>query len=128
MRNLSLDLRPSLLDDLGLIPALRWYLKRQAVRVGFAARFVAEPEEMHLPPELEITCFRVAQEALTNVARHAAAGHTSVEVRRHEAALEFEDDAPLASVANGGTVCYYVRILLPENHAAWSSPIWFLVV
>ena len=85
--DLSLDLRPSLLDDFGLVPALEWYAKRQAQRSGFQVTFLAQPEEMHLPANLETTCFRVAQAAITNIARHAQAKHVHVELRQDETEL-----------------------------------------
>jgi signal transduction histidine kinase len=88
IRDLSLDLRPSLLDDFGAVPALEWYIDRQAQRSGWSAEFVAEPSEMRLLPSLETTCFRVAQVALTNVARHAQAKKVRVELLRREAELE----------------------------------------
>lgn len=71
VRDLSLDLRPWILDDLGLVAALRWVADRHAQRAGFAAQIVADPLEIRLSPDVAMTCFRVAQEALTNVARHA---------------------------------------------------------
>jgi signal transduction histidine kinase len=94
VRNLSLDLRPSLLDDLGLVPALRWYVNRQAEWAGFTAVFMADSLDAHLPPDLGIACFRVVQEALTNVSRHARAQHVLVELRRcdTELALTIRDD------------------------------------
>jgi PAS domain S-box-containing protein len=85
VRNLSLDLHPSLLDDLGLVPALRWSLDRQAKGAGFTTHFVAAPLETRPPAEIEIACFRVAQEALTNVARHAQAKHVHIELRQRDA-------------------------------------------
>jgi signal transduction histidine kinase len=88
VRNLSLDLRPSLLDDLGLVPALRWYVNRQAERAGFTAVFMADSLEVQLSPDLEMACFRVVQEALTNVARHARAQHVLVELRQRDTQLE----------------------------------------
>jgi signal transduction histidine kinase len=88
VRNLSLDLRPSLLDDLGLVPALRWYVNRQSEWAGFTAVLMADSLEAHLSPDLEIACFRIVQEALTNVARHARAQHVLVELRRRDTALE----------------------------------------
>src|SRR5260221_5835431 len=72
VRDLALDLRPSVLDDLGLAAALRWYGDRFARRAHVEVRVALDP----VPPleaELETACFRVAQEALTNVARHAQA-------------------------------------------------------
>lgn len=87
VRNLSLDLRPSLLDDLGLVAALRWYIDRLKLHAGLTIRFVAEPSDMRLSPVLETACFRVAQEALTNVVRHARARRVLVELRQHNAEL-----------------------------------------
>lgn len=89
VRNLSLDLRPSLLDDLGVVVALRWYVDRQAQRAGFNAQFSTEiSADMRLPTEVETTCFRVVQEALTNIVRHAQAQHVEVELRQDEKELE----------------------------------------
>ena len=107
VRALSLDLRPSLLDDLGLQSALPWYLERQAERAGFTAEFRADLAEAHLAPEIEITCFRVAQEALTNISRHARAKHVWIDLRQRDALLQLvvEDDGVGFDVrqALGGT-------------------------
>lgn len=80
VRDLSLDLRPSLLDDLGLVAALRWYGARQARHAGVALHFADRLPPGRLPTMLETTCFRVAQEALTNVVRHAQARHVWLDV------------------------------------------------
>jgi signal transduction histidine kinase len=77
-RGLALDLRPSLLDDMGLVAALQWYVARQAVRARFVVDWVLPASELRLPPEVEITCFRVVQEAVTNVVRHARASRVWV--------------------------------------------------
>ncbi len=88
IRNLALDLRPSMLDELGLIPALRWYVARQAERAGWILKFLADEAMTRPSPEVEITCFRLTQEALTNVARHAKA--TVVEVRLERSGAELD--------------------------------------
>jgi PAS domain S-box-containing protein len=75
VHDISLNLRPSMLDDLGLEPALRWYTDRQAALTGLHAEFATETLEHRLDPIIETECFRIAQEALTNVVRHAHA-HT----------------------------------------------------
>jgi signal transduction histidine kinase len=87
VRNLSLGLRPSALDDLGLVPALRSYVDRLAQRGGFEAHLVVDPLEIDLPPEIETACFRVAQEALTNVVRHARARRVHIALERRPGAL-----------------------------------------
>ena len=81
VRDLSLDLRPSMLDDLGLVAALRWYIDRQAQRTGFTAEFVAGPLDPRPSPAIETVCFRIAQEAVTNIARHAQAQRVRIELR-----------------------------------------------
>jgi PAS domain S-box-containing protein len=87
-RDLSLDLRPSLLDDLGLTAAIRWYLERHQQRLGGSATLVGDLGDLRIPAALETACFRVAQEALTNIARHAAARSVSVELRRADGEIE----------------------------------------
>jgi two-component system sensor histidine kinase UhpB len=73
-----LDLRPSLLDELGLVPALRWYVGRQAERAGWDLQFSVEGLTGRPSPEIEIACFRLTQEALTNVVRHSRAKRVEV--------------------------------------------------
>jgi two-component system sensor histidine kinase UhpB len=73
VRQLSLSLRPLQLDDLGLIAALRSHLDRQAKIGGLTPHFEANDAPQHLLPDTETACFRVAQEAINNVLRHARA-------------------------------------------------------
>jgi PAS domain S-box-containing protein len=81
IRDISLELRPSLLDDLGLASALRWYVDRYGQRTGIVAEVLCGFEEGgRLPRDLETECFRIAQEALTNVARHAHASRVRVQL------------------------------------------------
>jgi len=87
VHDLSLSLRPSMLDDLGLEPALRWYTNRQAKLVGLHTKFHADKLEHRLDPVIETECFRVAQEALTNVVRHANASAATVELYRENGHL-----------------------------------------
>ncbi len=81
VRDLSLDLRPSLLDDLGLVPAIRWYVMRQAERAGIEAHVEAEVVPQELPADKAVVCFRIVQEAVTNVLRHAGASRLDVTLR-----------------------------------------------
>jgi PAS domain S-box-containing protein len=93
VRDLALDLRPSVLDDFGLPAALRWYVDRFARTTSVEAHLAVD-DVARLEPELETACFRVAQEALTNVARHAQARQVwlGLQVRRDELELSVRDD------------------------------------
>ena len=82
VRNLWLDLRPPMLDDLGLVAALRWYVRQLGQRAGLRVDFAAEIAERPVESAWETACFRVAQEALTNVVRHAQAKNVFVQLRR----------------------------------------------
>lgn len=96
VRRLSVELRPSILDDLGLVPALRWYIDRHAERTGMRSRFEEIGLDERLPAEIETVCYRAVQEALTNIARHASAQNISVclerERGRDSVALTITDD------------------------------------
>ncbi len=81
VQTLSLNLRPSMLDDLGLASALRGYLREQAERAGLRAHFHPALSKPRLHPAVETACFRVAQEAITNVLRHAHARTLTVSLR-----------------------------------------------
>jgi PAS domain S-box-containing protein len=94
VRTLALDLRPSLLDDLGLVSALRWYANRQATRNGWTLSLSVEGMDGRVPAPIEVTCFRVAQEALTNIAKYARAKTINLALCRQngEVTLVIQDD------------------------------------
>ena len=81
VRDLSLDLRPSLLDDLGLLPALLWHFDRYAeqtrIQVAFSHLGI---ESRRFEPQVETAAYRIVQEALNNVARHAGVKDATVRV------------------------------------------------
>jgi PAS domain S-box-containing protein len=89
VRDLSIDLRPPLLDDLGLVTALRWYVDRYAKRTGLNVKVIIElpDENERFSRELETACFRIVQEALTNIVRHAQASQIVVQLAKDEASL-----------------------------------------
>lgn len=80
VRELSLDLRPAMLDDLGVLPALRWLFRRYTDQTGIEVRLSQYGFERRFEPELETAVFRIVQEALTNVARHAGVREASVDL------------------------------------------------
>lgn len=94
VRNLSLDLRPSMLDDLGLVPALRWYAGRATTLADIALVIEVDPDFPRLRPEAETLYFRVAQEAITNTLRHAAATclRIALAVTREQVLLTIADN------------------------------------
>jgi len=72
------DLRPSLLDDLGLVPAISWYGEERLKPLGISLSLHCQGTEGRLPAAIETALFRIAQEAITNVARHAQASEVRV--------------------------------------------------
>lgn len=84
VRDLSVDLRPLLLDDFGLVVALRWYLERQTKNIGIPAKFTSGSldEYDRFSSELETACFRIVQEGVTNIVRHARASRISIRLER----------------------------------------------
>jgi PAS domain S-box-containing protein len=84
VRNLSLELRPSILDDLGLAAALRWLVDRQTRRAGIVAHIGVKSTGAQLSSELVTACYRVVQEALTNVIRHSLARNVWVDFQQRD--------------------------------------------
>jgi len=88
VRDLSLDLRPALLDDLGLAAAMESFAERLTERAGIQVHCFVELVETAISPDLEIACFRLFQEALTNAVRHARAENVWVDLREREDELQ----------------------------------------
>ena len=99
------ELRPSVLDDLGLIPALQAYLKTYTEDTGVRVTFKAFADIELCDGDRRTALFRVAQEALTNVARHAKASHADVSIQNHGGIIRMEitDDGQGFEVS--GTAC-----------------------
>ncbi|HEV7216411.1 MAG TPA: ATP-binding protein, partial [Chloroflexota bacterium] len=95
LRELARGLRPPSLDDLGLVATLRQLVGAFQERTGVATTFVVRGDERRLAPEAELALFRIAQEALHNVERHAAA-------RRVALALNFDIEVHLRVADDGG--------------------------
>ncbi len=101
VHKLIFDLRPAMLDHLGLLPALRWYAKSRLEPAGVrviiketCSRKGTHPSACRLPPEVETALFRVVQEAITNVVRHAMARtvRLTLNMRLDRADIRVEDD------------------------------------
>ncbi len=80
VRRISSALRPSLLDDLGLVAAMEWQLGEFEKRSGIATSFTNAGEDLHLPDLIKTALFRIFQESLTNIARHSNAARVTVAI------------------------------------------------
>src|SRR6266446_5620779 len=81
IRNLSIDLRPSALDDLGLLPALRWYMKEYQKKCSIVVDFQSTGFKQRLAAEMETALYRIVQECLTNTAKHANARKVNITLK-----------------------------------------------
>jgi signal transduction histidine kinase len=88
MRRIVYDLRPQILDDLGLIPALEWLVSEMKKRSVVRFFLNIPPTEVQLPKEIATALFRIVQEALTNVVRHANATRVEIALKAGEDAVE----------------------------------------
>lgn len=129
-RQMSLNLRPPQLDDLGLAAAIRWNLGRQAALAGLSTHFAVQDLPASLPEPVTIACYRIAQEALTNVLRHAHANNAwiGLQCEGDQLQLELQDDgvgfdpAPsLAGATSMGLMGMQERALLAGGRLAIES-------
>lgn len=94
LRNLSQLLRPPVLDDLGLVPAMQWYAERFRERSGVALDLDTSEAAQRYPQAVEVALYRVFQESLTNVSRHAEARHVAARLASDTQTIrmEIQDD------------------------------------
>jgi len=94
LHRLIYDLRPSVLDDLGLLSAIRWYAERHLEPLGVTVHWEFSGQERRLQPEIETALFRVLQEAITNVAKYAHAESVLIQcvLKDDSIGIEIEDD------------------------------------
>lgn len=109
-RRLILGLRPSVLDDLGLVPAIRWLCETALDDHGIEATIKADHAGVRLLNHVEVALFRIAQEAIGNVARHAAASNVSI-------TLEVADGLARLTVADDGRGFDPARVFGPAGIA-----------
>ncbi len=89
VRDLALLLRPSMLDDFGLVPALNWHARETGKRTGLNVVLAADEDADDLPDEHKTCIYRLVQEAIHNSARHANANNVAVELRRDNDCVRF---------------------------------------
>ena len=90
IRDIASEIRPSILDNLGLIAAIKWQAKRFKKSSGINCRLVLSPEETEIGPELSINIFRIIQEALTNIIRHSQASEVIIRMLKKDKTLELK--------------------------------------
>lgn len=90
VREISINLHPPMLDDLGLLPSLKSHFERYQLQTGICIHFHHENLDRRFPPEVELSVFRVIQEALTNVARYAMVKEVNVSIIFSNAFLEVQ--------------------------------------
>jgi signal transduction histidine kinase len=94
VRNMALLLRPGMLDELGLVPALRWQVKEVSRRTGLKVKMLADEIDDDLPDSTRTCIYRVVQEALNNCVKHSGAGEVRVALRSENRglAVSVQDD------------------------------------
>jgi signal transduction histidine kinase len=90
LRTLSYLMHPPMLDELGLVPAVRWYLKGFGERTGIPVMLETRPMATRVPADIESSLFRIVQEALTNVYRHSGSKIATVSLMRQRSTIVLE--------------------------------------
>jgi len=90
VKRLSTELRPGILDDLGLIPAIEWQAEEFENRTGIRCKLGVVPEDIIVDPDRSTAIFRILQEALTNIARHAQATRVTMSLKEKDATVELK--------------------------------------
>jgi PAS domain S-box-containing protein len=130
VRELSLDLRPAILDDLGLLPALQWLVRRYIAQTRIQVTVKHTGLERRVAPSVEIAIYRIVQEALTNVARHAGVQEATVRlwigggvlgVQIEDQGCGFDPDAVLSARNSWGLAGVYERAMLLGGHVIIES-------
>lgn len=126
VRNLSLILRPPQLDDLGLVVSLGALLERDAAAAGWVVHFDQDVKLEPIEPDLALACYRVAQESLTNIMRHAAASvvHVRLIQDTEELELAIRDDGrgfDVSSVARIGGMTSLGLFGMEERLRSWGG-------
>jgi signal transduction histidine kinase len=109
-------LHPPQLDDLGLVAALRWYANDLAEQNPMKIEITSQIPHLSLPSDLRVVIFRIAQEALTNISRHAHAGHVDIQI--------FERDSSVVMIIRDDGIGFSVERVLAQVK---DKPCWGLL-
>lgn len=90
LRKIIYDLRPSILDDLGLVPAIRWFARAHLEEMGIHAEIISDGAEEPLTDHITSTLFRITQEGLNNILKHSQATHAKVQLTKQGGKIELD--------------------------------------
>ena len=110
IRRFSQDLRPSIIDDLGLLPAIKWLIKQKSEDTGMEISLNVGGKEQRLLPEIELTLFRITQEALNNAGKHAIASKATV-------SLDFMPEQVSVTISDNGKGFQLPETIRDLSHA-----------
>ncbi|NQT74374.1 MAG: PAS domain S-box protein [Chloroflexi bacterium] len=108
VRNIIYELRPTMLDDLGLVAAARWHAEDYLERAGIKAHFETAGRKRKLPAKVETAVFRIIQEATTNIVKHARAKNARIK-------LEFHKDSLILNIEDDGRGFELQKAMNPTN-------------
>ena len=122
LRKIVYGLRPTILDDLGLVPAIRWYARTNLEEAGIMVEITADGEVKPLSPQLNSTLFRIAQEAVNNIVRHSNAEKVEIILHQRDEhiLLEVKDDGQgfnLASIREKALQLQHLGLLGIQERA-----------
>ena len=120
VQELTSDLRPGMIDDLGLIPTLEWFTDQYSERSGLIIKLILNVEESDIDEPCKIVLYRIVQEALTNVTRHAEASRVVINLtkKNHELILSIEDNGKGISTEERSRLDAYGLIGMEERAQA----------
>ena len=130
VRSLSLDLRPPMLDDLGLLPALLWHFDNYTKQTHVRVSFDHDGLDRRMAPDIETAAYRIVQEALTNIARHAgvdevavrcSVSQTRIHIEVEDHGKGFDSEAALHSHTTSGLSGMRERAALLGGHLTVDS-------
>ena len=127
VRRIATDLRPGLLDNLGLVAAIEWQAQEFAERAGFDCELLLGDEEIVLNPDLATAIFRIFQETLTNIARHAEATQVRVELeeRPDKLVLIVQDNGSGITKSQASDSKSLGLIGMQERARSWGGDVTF---
>ena len=124
VREMSLNLRPAMLDDIGLLPTLEWHFERFELQTNIKARFSFQCDTERFPMRIETALYRIIQEALTNIARHAQVDEVDILIWQEEGwvglqiidqGIGFDVSAALHANQSSGVAGMYDRVRLLDG-------------